>query len=226
MRCGVASAVANKHSNPYVGDPRTREAKKKGYPARSVFKLEEIQKKAQILRPGSRVLDLGAAPGSWSLFASQKVGPQGRVLAIDLQEITQRFDRNVEVVRGDAFAIGSEILDKFAPYDTVLSDMAPRTSGIRLRDQAMSFELFERALEVACHYGKAGSSAFVCKVFMGPDFSRAVELAKDAFSKVRIVRPEGVRTGSKEVYLLGLERRASPRVAARDENFPESSEQG
>lgn len=218
--------MANKHSNPYIGDPRTREAKKKGYPARSVFKLEEIQKKAQILRPGMKVIDLGAAPGSWALFASQKVGPQGRVLAIDLQEITQRFDSNVHVVRGDAFAIGSEVLEKFAPYDVVLSDMAPRTSGIRLRDQAMSFELFERALEVACHYGKPGSGSFVCKVFMGPDFSKAVELAKGAFSKVRIVRPEGVRTGSKEVYLLGLERRAPSHSEQTDENFSEGSEQG
>jgi len=78
--------VANKHSNPYIGDPRTREAKKKGYPARSVFKLEEIQNKTQILRSGMKVLDLGAAPGSWTLFASQKVGPSGKVLAIEPQK--------------------------------------------------------------------------------------------------------------------------------------------
>lgn len=212
-------AVANKHSNPYIGDPRTREAKKKGYPARSVFKLEEIQNKTQILRSGMKVLDLGAAPGSWTLFASQKVGPSGKVLAIDLQEITQRFAPNVVVVRGDAFEIGSETLEQFAPYDVVLSDMAPRTSGVKLRDQAMSFELFERALDVAFHYGKPGTASFVCKVFMGPDFPKAVELAKKVFKKVRIVRPEGIRTGSKEVYLLGLEKRPSEPGTA--ENFPE-----
>jgi len=123
------------------------------------------------------------------------------------------------VVRGDAFEIGSETLEQFAPYDVVLSDMAPRTSGVKLRDQAMSFELFERALDVAFHYGKPGTASFVCKVFMGPDFPKAVELAKKVFKKVRIVRPEGIRTGSKEVYLLGLEKRPSEPGTA--ENFPE-----
>src|SRR5690606_1901046 len=78
----------SRKQNPYAGqDPRTLEARKRGYPARSVFKLEEIQQKTQLLRGGQRVLDLGAAPGSWSLYAAQKVGPSGRVLAIDLSEI-------------------------------------------------------------------------------------------------------------------------------------------
>lgn len=203
--------MARKHSNPYAGpDPKTLEAKKKGYPARSVFKLEEIQKKTQILRPGMQVIDLGAAPGSWSLYASQRVGPSGRVLSIDLQEITQGFAPNVTVVRGDAFDIQSEVLSRYAPYDVILSDMAPKTSGIKERDQVMSFELFERALWVAQNLGKPGTAAFVCKIFMGPEFNEAIRLAKLAFKKSRVVRPTGVRQNSKEVFLVGQELREVP----------------
>lgn len=195
--------MSSKRNNSYVGDPRTLEAKKKGYPARSVFKLEEIQQKTQLLRRGMRVVDLGAAPGSWSLFASQKVGQEGRVLAIDLQEIVQRFTHNVSVVQGDAFDLTSEVLGRFAPYDVVLSDMAPKTSGIKMRDQAASFELFERALAVARTFGKPETSAFVVKIFMGPEFNEAVALTKNAFSKSRVIRPEGTRQNSKEVFLVG-----------------------
>lgn len=179
------------------------EAKKKGYPARSVFKLEEIQKKTQILRKGMRVLDLGAAPGSWSLYAAQQVGPSGKVLAIDLQEITQGFPAHVEVVQGDAFDLSSETLARYAPYDVVLSDMAPKTSGIKFRDQVMSFELFERALEVTRTFGRPESAAFVCKIFMGPEFNDAIALAKEHLKGTRVVRPSGVRSNSKEVFLVG-----------------------
>lgn len=197
-----------KRVNPYVGDPRTLEAKKKGYPARSVFKLEEIQKKTQILRRGMTVIDLGAAPGSWSLYASQQVGQSGRVLAIDLQEILQRFPPQVTVVQGDALTLNPDVLGKFAPYDVVLSDMAPKTSGIKLRDQAASFELFERALQVARSFGKKETSSFVVKIFMGPEFNEAIRLAKNAFVKTRVVRPEGTRQNSKEVFIVAQGLRA------------------
>ena len=135
--------MSRHRGNPYAGpDPRTIEAKKMGYPARSIFKLEEINKKTQLLKKGMRVVDLGAAPGSWSLYASQQVGPAGKVLAIDLQAITQGFSPNVKVVQGDAFDLGSETLALFAPYDVILSDMAPKTTGVKTRDQALSYELF------------------------------------------------------------------------------------
>jgi 23S rRNA (uridine2552-2'-O)-methyltransferase len=193
--------VASKE-NPYIGDPRTLEAKKRGYPARSVFKLEEIHKRVELFRPKMKVLDLGAAPGSWALFASQKVGTEGRVLAVDLQEITQRFAPNVRVVQGDAFDLSNEALGEFAPYDVVMSDMAPKTSGIKLRDQAMSFELFELALGTARALGRSDHAAFVCKIFMGPDFNQAIEQTKRVFAKVRVIRPDGVRPNSKEVYVV------------------------
>src|SRR5688572_18410757 len=140
----------SKRKNPYAGaDARTRAAKAKGFPARSVFKLEEIDRRVRLLKPGQHVIDLGAAPGSWSLYAAERVGPAGKVLAVDLSEITQLFPAQVEVVRGDALSLESEVLSRHAPYDVVLSDMAPSTSGSKVRDQAQSFELFMRALEVA-----------------------------------------------------------------------------
>ena len=197
--------MSRNKNNPYAGaDPKALEAKKKGYPARSVFKLEEIQKKTQLLKKGMNVIDLGAAPGSWSLYASQQVGQNGRVLAIDLQQITQGFDRNVEVIQGDAFDVDNETLKKFAPYDVILSDMAPKTSGIKFRDQVMSFELFERAIDVALHFGRPETASFVCKIFMGPEFNEAIAIAKKTFKKSRVVRPTGVRQNSKEVFLVGL----------------------
>ncbi len=200
--------------NPYVGDKATQAAKARGYPARSVFKLQEIDKRIQLLKAGQHVLDLGAAPGSWSLYASQKVGLAGRVLAIDLQEIVQRFDKNVIVARGDAFDVSNEVLQTFAPYDVVLSDMAPRTSGVKLRDQSASFELYMRALEVGAQVGKPGSR-FVGKLFMGPDFDEAVAKTKEKYGKTRVIRPEGTRQVSKEVFIVGMSLRVaeSPDVA-------------
>jgi 23S rRNA (uridine2552-2'-O)-methyltransferase len=199
--------------NPYVGgDARTLEARKRGFPARSVFKLEEIQQKTQLLRPGMRVLDLGAVPGSWSLFASQKIGPTGRVLAVDLSEMEQRFPANVTVVRGDAFDLSDEVLGSMGPYDAVLSDMAPRTSGVKFTDQVASFELFERALAVARALGKPETSSFVCKIFMGPEFNQAIALAKQFYKKSRVIRPAGTRPNSKETFLVGLGLRADAQL--------------
>ena len=135
--------------NPYAGaDARTRSAKAQGYPARSVFKLQEIDRRVGLLKPGQRVLDLGAAPGSWSLYASERIGTRGRLFAVDIQEIRQVFGPNVEVLLGDALDLENQALAVGGPYDVVLSDMAPNTSGNKLQDQARSFELFMRALAV------------------------------------------------------------------------------
>jgi 23S rRNA (uridine2552-2'-O)-methyltransferase len=189
--------------NPYAGqDPRTREAKAKGYPARSVFKLEEIDRRVRLLRPGQHVIDLGAAPGSWSLYASQRVGERGRVFAVDLEEILQVFTPNVEVLRGDALDLENQALSKFAPYDVVLSDMAPRTSGNKLADQARSAELYLRALAVGIALGKPGSS-FVGKIFMSGDFTEARTKTAQAYARVQVIRPEGTRTVSSEVFIVG-----------------------
>ena len=193
--------------NPYAGpDARTRAAKARGYPARSVFKLEEIDRRVRLLRSGQRVLDLGAAPGSWSLYAAQRVGAQGKVLAIDRSEILQVFPAQVTVAMGDALELGTAELALFAPYDVVLSDMAPNTSGSKAADQARSFELFMRALAVARELGAPGSH-FVGKLFMSGDFGAARSELTAGYKKSQVIKPEGTRSRSSEVFLIGLEKR-------------------
>jgi 23S rRNA (uridine2552-2'-O)-methyltransferase len=184
-------------------DARTKAAKAQGFPARSVFKLEEIDRRVKLLRGGQKVLDLGAAPGSWSLYASQKIGPSGRVLAIDLQEIRKAFPPNVKVAQGDALTLETAALSEFAPYDVVLSDMAPNTSGSKIRDQAGSLELCLRALDVALALGKVGSH-FVAKIFMSGDFQVARKIAGERYEKSQVIRPEGTRQQSTEVFIVGL----------------------
>lgn len=193
--------------NPYAGaDARTREARALGYPARSVFKLEEIDRRVRLLAPGQSVIDLGAAPGSWSLYAAERVGPRGSVVAIDLKAIEQRFPEQVQVFQGDALTLGSAELSARAPYDVVLSDMAPSTSGNKVRDQALSEELFERALAVAVELGKPGSS-FVAKLFMSGEFARLRGAVQRAYREVKTIRAEATRQNSSEVFVVGRGRR-------------------
>ena len=194
-------------ANPYKGaDHRTKAAKAAGYPARSVFKLEEIDRRARIFRPGMSVLDLGASPGSWALYAAKKVGPQGRVLASDLKPLETALPPNVTFVLGDAFALEDSALSSLAPYDVVLSDMAPSTTGNRLGDQTRSFELFMRALEVGGRLVKPGGS-FVGKIFMGEDLPVARAAVRELFAGERLIRPEGTRSVSYEIFVVASERR-------------------
>lgn len=197
----------SRRANPYAKpDAKTLEARAKGYPARSVFKLQEIDRRTRLLRPGQNVLDLGAAPGSWSLYASERVGPSGHVYAIDLKPISQLFGPNVRVLEGDALSLESEILAAHAPYDVVLSDMAPNTSGSKFQDQARSTELFLRALDVALAHGKPGSG-FVAKIFMSGDYKAAELRVRAAYQSVRTIRPEGTRQISTEVFVVGTGKR-------------------
>jgi 23S rRNA (uridine2552-2'-O)-methyltransferase len=199
-----------KPKNPYKKpDAFTRAAKAQGYPARSVFKLEEIDRRVRLFRPGQRVLDLGAAPGSWSLYAAQRIGPGGKLLAVDLSPITIPLGSNARFSQGDALSLANEDLALFAPYDVVLSDMAPSTTGSRLADQARSFELYMRAVAVAGALGAPGG-AFVGKLFMSDDFTHARDATRALFSEVKVIRPEGTRSSSFEVFLVGLARKAAP----------------
>lgn len=207
----------SKPKNPYRRpDAFTKAAKAKGYPARSVFKLEEIDRRVRLLRAGQRVLDLGAAPGSWSMYAAQKIGPSGKLLAVDLTPITVALGPNARASQGDALSLANEDLALFAPYDVVLSDMAPSTTGSKIADQARSFELFMRAVQVAEALLAAGG-AFVGKLFMSDDFVAARDALRALFAEVRTLRPEGTRSSSGEVFLVGLRRKppASSPDAAR-----------
>jgi 23S rRNA (uridine2552-2'-O)-methyltransferase len=187
-------------------DAFTKAAKAKGYPARSVFKLEEIDRRVRLLRAGQRVLDLGAAPGSWSMYAAQKIGPKGKLLAVDLSEINVSLGPAGVALQGDALSLTNEALAMFAPYDVVLSDMAPSTSGNKDADQARSFELFMRALAVAEALGAPGGS-FVGKLFMSDDFVPARDGLRALFDEVKTIKPEGTRSSSVEVFLIGTNRK-------------------
>ena len=194
-------------ANPYAKpDAKTLEARAKGYPARSVFKLQEIDRRMRVFRAGQNVIDLGAAPGSWSLYASERVGPTGHVYAIDIKPIQQAFGENVKVLEGDALSLDSEILAAHAPYDVVLSDMAPNTSGSKFQDQTRSTELFLRALDVAIAHGKPGSH-FAAKIFMSGDYKAAELRVRAAYEAVRTIRPEGTRQVSTEVFVVGMNKR-------------------
>ena len=194
--------------NPYAKPDRfTRAAKDAGYPARSVFKLEEIDRRTRLLRGGQRVLDLGAAPGSWSMYAAKKIGPGGKLLAVDLEPLSAALPPGALFVQGDALSLDTDALAAFAPYDVVLSDMAPRTTGNRVTDQARSFDLFMRALAVAATLGARGG-AFVGKIFMSDDLPIARAELRKHYAVERLIRPEGTRAVSMEIFVVGLEKRA------------------
>lgn len=182
-------------------------AKRENYPARSVYKLKELDAKFRLLRKGQKVLDLGAAPGSWSLDAAEKVGPHGLVLACDLQAVDTAFPPQVVFMQEDVFNRSADFearLDEFGPFDAVLSDMAPRTTGIRCTDQARSLELAEEALALACLRLKKGGN-FVVKIFMGPDVQSLLTAMRKRFASVTSFKPKSSRSESRETFLVGID---------------------
>ncbi len=184
-------------------------AKEENFAARSIYKLEEIDQKYRIIKAGMKVLDLGAAPGSWSQYLSQKVGEKGRVLGVDLIK--------VELTLANAVFIHADLrdlnLDKifiengFEPiFDGVFSDMAPKTTGIRITDQARSMELCELALHVSDRFLKPGGN-FVCKFFHSDDFTELRKMMIERFGKVEVLRPQSTRKESKEIFLIGVSKK-------------------
>ena len=185
-----------------------RRAKKAGYPARSVFKLQEIDRRVRLFCSGQRVLDLGAAPGSWTRYAAERVGPRGTVLGIDirLRDTDTGLPANATIRQGDLLQIEPSEIEARGDYDVVLSDMAPDTSGHRHLDQYRSYELYARALLIACEVLKPGG-CFLGKIFQGAEFEQARKETREAFARVRVLKPPASRKESYEIYLLGLERK-------------------
>ena len=183
-----------------------KKAKEKNFAARSVFKLEEIDKKLKIFKPGQSVLDLGPSPGSWSQYSSQKVGDKGRVLGVDLSPVTVKL-KNAVFIQADLRDLNLEDIFKehgfVPPFDLVLSDMAPKTTGIRMTDQARSMELCELALDVARRFLKKDGH-FVCKLFHSDDFTKLRDEIKKSFNKFEAVKPDSTRKISKEIFLVGI----------------------
>lgn len=183
-----------------------KEAKRLHFAARSVFKLEEIDERFKILKAGMHVLDLGAAPGSWSQYTSRRVGPGGRILGIDLKAIELTLP-NAVFIKDDFTTLDWQTFNP--PFDVVLSDMAPNTTGIRFTDQVRSFELCEKAWACAQEVLKP-KGHFVCKLFEGEDIQMLVKALRQRFQKVEILRPKSTRKESKETFLIGISYAPAP----------------
>jgi 23S rRNA (uridine2552-2'-O)-methyltransferase len=181
-----------------------KRAKQENYPARSVYKLEEIDKRFSLLGTGQRVLDLGAAPGSWSLYAAKRVGPKGVVVAVDLQEARTALPDNVSWRQEDAFepseALRAE-MDDVGPFHVVLSDMAPKTTGHKFTDQSRSLDLARAALALAQGCLLHGGH-FAVKVFMGPDVKAYTDEMRAVFAQVKTFKPKSSRSESKEIFYV------------------------
>jgi 23S rRNA (uridine2552-2'-O)-methyltransferase len=183
-----------------------KKAKAENYAARSIFKLQEIDDRFKIFKTGYKVLDLGAAPGSWSQYASEKVGRQGRVLGIDLQPIKITL-QNALFVAADLRDLNLEKTfvesSLQPPFDIVLSDMAPKTTGIRITDQSRSIELCNLALDVAERFLRP-KGHFVCKLFHSEDFETFRKAVRERFERVELLRPKSTRKESKEIFFIGM----------------------
>ncbi len=188
-------------------DHFTRQARQEKWLARSVYKIQEIDKKFHIIGKGHRLLDLGCYPGSWSQFGIKKVGPKGKVIGVDLTQAKHLEAPNFLFIKADVLTLDTEwLLGKTGRVDLVLSDLAPRTTGIRLRDESRSMSLARKALEIALALLKK-KGHFVCKIFEGDELGPFRTEVSAYFSKPRLFRPKASRKRSREVYLIGLNMR-------------------
>jgi 23S rRNA (uridine2552-2'-O)-methyltransferase len=199
----------------------TIKAQKEGYPARSVYKLKEMDEKFGLFRPAGkkgegrpwRVLDLGAAPGSWSLYALRRMGREGFLAAADLSPLSRQYDQglfegeNCFFIRGDITAgeIREALLAR-GPFDLLMSDAAPATTGNRPVDTLRSLALAEAVLEYAEAALKAGGR-LVVKVFQGGDTASVLKRIRELFKSGKSFKPQACRPGSFETYYIGLEKK-------------------
>jgi len=197
------SGSSNRWLKEHFTDPFVQRAQQGGWRSRAVFKLEEIDRREKLLKPGAICLDLGAAPGAWSQYVAGRVGPRGRVVASDV--LSMADIPRVEFVAGDLTQ--PEVFERVrallpaGQVDVVLSDMAPNMSGIDVTDQARALELAELALEMAGRVLKPGGDALI-KAFQGTGFPQLLRSARGSFARVRILKPAASRSRSPETYLL------------------------
>ena len=186
-------------------DHYTNRAREEKWLARSVYKLEQIDKKHRLIQRGFRLLDLGCFPGSWSQYCLKKVGKTGEVVGLDLK-IPDRINAgNFRFIKADILKLETDRLAlEVGEMDAVLSDMAPLTSGTSVTDTARSIALAEKAFEIARVVLKEKGS-FLCKIFEGEELKSFKGDVLKYFNQIRLLRPEAVRKRSREVYLLGID---------------------
>lgn len=200
-------AKRSKSSSRWLGehfaDEYVKRAQAEGWRSRAVFKLEEIDQKDRLLKPGMTVIDLGAAPGGWAQYAARKLGRKGRIIALDILEMESV--EGVEFLQGDftedePLARLLETLGDARP-DLVMSDMAPNMSGMDAIDQPKSMYLAELTLDLAEQVLAPGGDMLV-KVFQGEGFDEYLKRLRQLFGKVSSRKPKASRSRSREVYLL------------------------
>lgn len=194
-----------------VRDYYFNKAKKDKYPARSVFKLEEVQKKYRLFRRGDAVLDLGYHPGSWSLYASGVVGTKGLVVGVDLQETNQEprdGGSPIHWICGDITnpELVGQVKALRPAFKAVISDIAPKTTGNRWADHQSSMRLVRQTLELA-HIFLHEKGHYLCKIFQGEDMPEFVSQLKEHFAFVKVIKPQSSRKESREVFLIGMDYR-------------------
>ncbi|HNA30019.1 MAG TPA: RlmE family RNA methyltransferase [Thiobacillaceae bacterium] len=190
----------HQHANDFY----VRRSVEQGYRSRAAYKLKEIDDKDHLLKPGGVVVDLGCAPGGWCQVAAERIGGQGRIVGIDLLEMTGL--NHVDFIQGDFSEEGPlaelEALLAGQRVDLVMSDMAPNITGVAVSDQARAYHLAELGLEFAEKWLKPGG-AFLVKVFQGAGFEDYVRRLRAVFRGVVVRKPDASRDRSREVYLLG-----------------------
>lgn len=191
----------------HVNDPYVQRAQKDGYRSRAAYKLLEIDERDHLLKPGMVVVDLGATPGGWSQVVAAKVGPGGKVIALDLLPLHPLH--GVEFIQGDfrEDSVLAQLEERLGGRQVglVISDMAPNISGIGMADQARAMHLAELALDFSVRHLQPGG-AFLVKVFQGAGFEDYVKLMRSHFARMVTRKPKASRDRSSELYLLGLER--------------------
>jgi 23S rRNA (uridine2552-2'-O)-methyltransferase len=197
---------------PRPGEPdyyRSR-AQAEGYVARAVYKLKEVDEKYHLIKKGQRVLDLGCSPGSWLQYILARTGPDGLVVGVDVAPLNIAVAPPLYFVHAEVASLDLETIIAISPkFDVVLSDLAPKTTGMRQVDQQRSLELAWLAWEWARKLLREGGH-FLVKVFEGPDTPALVAVLKQNFSVCRPIKPAGSRPASREIYLLGLKKRGAP----------------
>ena len=187
-------------------DHYSEQAKKERYPARSVYKLKEAQKKYRLIRKGNQILDLGCSPGSWLLYAAELTGKRGKVFGIDLKPVTIQIPSRAETLKADILTIDRawiENKDWRNRFHVVLSDMAPGTTGNKAIDAERSYQLCQAALNIAQMVLRPGGS-FVCKIFQGEEFKKFSDSVRSRFKIHKIFKPQSSRKFSKEIFVIGL----------------------
>ena len=175
----------------------TMKSREEGYYARSVYKLKQINKKYNLIRKRDKVLDLGCSPGGWVQASLEIVGNKGSVTGIDISPIRKIKAKNFKFIKSDIQEAKIE-----GNFDVVLSDMAPKTTGVQELDQERSYDLAKRALTTAKKHLNEGGN-FLCKIFQGPKYQEFISEVKKSFEFVKTVKPEASKRESKEMYVIG-----------------------